>query len=37
VMSNHQTGKSTVMEWANYDFDKKVPAIELEPFNLGKN
>ena len=31
------TGKSTVMEWASYDFDKKVPAIELEPFNLGKN
>ncbi len=37
LMSNHQTGKSTVMEWAKYDFDAPVPAVELEPFSLGKN
>ncbi|MGE0151576.1 MAG: outer membrane lipoprotein-sorting protein [Reyranellaceae bacterium] len=37
VMSNHQTGKSTVMEWARYDFQTPVRAIELEPFTLGKN
>lgn len=37
VMSNHQTGKSTVMEWAKYDFDLPVRAVELEPFSLGKN
>ena len=37
LMSNHQTGKSTVMEWSKYDFDALVRAVELEPFSLGKN
>lgn len=37
LMSNHQTGKSTVMEWSKYDFDAPVRAVELEPFSLGKN
>lgn len=37
VMTNHQTGKSTVMEWSAYDFDRQVRQVELEPFSLGKN
>jgi hypothetical protein len=37
VMSNHQTGKSTVMEWSKYDFDTPVRAVELESYSLGKN
>lgn len=37
LMSNHQTGKSTVMEWAKYDFEAPVRSVELEPFSLGKN
>lgn len=37
VMSNHQTGKSTIMEWARYDFDMSIRSVELEPFSLGKN
>lgn len=37
VMTNHQTGKSTIMDWTKYDFEQPVRSVELEPFNLGKN
>jgi hypothetical protein len=37
VMTNHQTGKSTVMEWQSFDFETPVPAVDLESFSLGKN
>lgn len=37
VMTNHQTGKSTVMEWQRYDFETPVPAVDLESYSLGKN
>jgi len=37
VMTNHQTGKSTVMAWARYDFDQQVRPVELESFSLGRN
>jgi hypothetical protein len=37
AMTNHQTGKSTVMEWSKYDFETPVSAVELEPYSLGKN
>jgi hypothetical protein len=37
VMTNHQTGKSTVMEWQRYDFETPVRVVDLESYSLGKN
>ena len=37
VMTNHQTGKSTTMEWSRYDFDVAIRPVDLEPFSMGRN
>ena len=36
VMTNHRTGKSTVMVWASYDFASKLTKNDMEPFALGR-
>lgn len=36
VMSNHVTGKSTVMQWASYDFKVKLEKNDMESFSLGR-
>lgn len=36
TMTNHRTGKSTVMKWASYDFDAKLTKNDMEPFVLGR-
>lgn len=35
VMTNHRTGKSTEMKWANYDFKAKLTLNDMEAFSLG--
>jgi len=35
VMTNHRTGKSTVMQWASYDFTIKLTKNDMEAFSLG--
>lgn len=35
VMTNHRTGKSTVMLWASYDFNAKLTKNDMESFTLG--
>ena len=35
VMTNHRTGKSTVMQWASYDFAIKLKKNDMESFSLG--
>jgi len=36
VMTNHRTGKSTEMQWANYDFKAKLVKNDMEAFSLGR-
>jgi outer membrane lipoprotein-sorting protein len=36
VMTNHLTGKSTEMRWANYDFKVRLTPEQMAPFSLGQ-
>lgn len=35
VMTNHRTGKSTIMQWASYDFVIKLTKNDMEAYSLG--
>lgn len=36
VMTNHRTGKSTIMRWASYDFAANIQKNDMEAFSLGR-